>query len=329
MIVSQSTRTRSAITEPHVGECAFAAIVKATIKERGFAETLKSLKTTRKPRSAMRTVHEGVVELHASGRCCAALETDEGRLLIHGTESTRHKSSDPQVMPPSIARAAQVPAGPNELTPDQLLRQMAHAGDNAPCSLLCTIELTRFDPAQRQALLPLLWQYILNHRNSNDSQALIAAGAAIRKYVAMMPMEQMGTLAVLLEPGHRAPMSIDLEIEMAKMVYRNFEVHPPRTADPHPDLAERFWEMVQAYINPRILLRDKYPAATSLAIVAIVAMRSPLAEQAWQAACACPYRWFAELVDDDLDELHQTWCGKSLEAATWLNDLRTKVGVGA
>ncbi|NCC37652.1 MAG: hypothetical protein EOM24_37435 [Chloroflexia bacterium] len=204
---------------------------------------------------------------------------------------------------------------------------MAEAGDNAPCSLLCTIELTRFDPAQRQTLLPILWRYIINHRNSNDIDELIATGAAIRKYVAIMPMDRMGELAVLLEPGHRAPLAIDLEIEVAKMVYRNFEAHPPTPPDPHPELAERLWEMVQAYVNPRVLLRDKYPAATSLAIAAIVAMRSPLAEQAWRAARACPYGWFAELVDDDLRELHEQWAGKNPDAVAWLNELQASIGV--
>ena len=80
---------------------------------------------------------------------------------------------------------------------------------------------------------------------------LLALRAAIRKYIAIMPMEQMGELAALLETGHRSPLPIDLEIEVAKMVYRNFEVHPPVVADPQPELAQRFWDMVQAYINPR------------------------------------------------------------------------------
>jgi len=187
------------------------------------------------------------------------------------------------------------------------------------------MELLHFDPSQREAILPVLWQYILAHRNSNTPETLIAVGAAIRKYVAIMPMDRMDELAVLLESGHRSPLPIDLEIEVAKMVYRNLEVHPPVVADPYPELAKRFWEMVQAYINPRVLLRDKHSAATSLAIEAIVSMRSPLAEQAWQAAIACPFRWFGELVSDNLDNLHEQWSSGSADAATWLRELRNNV----
>ncbi len=209
------------------------------------------------------------------------------------------------------------------IAPNELLRQLAATGSSATSSLICEIELTRFDTSHRQVLLPLLWEYILEHRNSNIREELVAVGAAIRKYIANMPMDQMGTLGVLLESGQRSQLPIELEIEVAKMIYRNFETHPPLHPDPHPELAQRLWELVQAYVNPRILMRDKHSAAASLAIVAIVSMRSKLAEAAWQAAVGSPYRWFSELVSDDLDELLATWSRKNPEAAAWLVALRT------
>ena len=112
---------------------------------------------------------------------------------------------------------------------------------------------------------------------------------------------------------------------MAKMIYRNFEVHPPIVADSQPKLAQQLLEVVLAYTNPRILLRDKHSAAASLAIEAIVSMRSSLAEKAWQAAITCPYRWFAELVRDYIDDLHELWNVKSADAASWLCELRNDV----
>ena len=183
---------------------------------------------------------------------------------------------------------------------NQLLIDLAMFGANAPIALLCEIELAHFDPPQQKTLLPLLWRYTLEHRDSNNRDELVAVGAAIRKYVALMPMDQMGEL-----------------------VYRNFEVHPPTVADPHPQLAERLWEMAQAYLNPRILVRDKHAAAASLAVEAIVALRSPLADNAWQAVTECPCSWFTELVSDDLDELQQKWSDKNPDAAAWLGELRS------
>lgn len=302
------------------------ADVTAAMKEQGFPATLRWLKKGRIPRSSMMTV-EGVVEKLPSGHYDAALQTEEGPLLLRNVQRSDRGSIDPQLIPSNASQSFGATTDSDELTltADHLLRQLIDAVPNPSSSLICTVELTRFDPSERQALLPLLWQYILDHRNSNNRDELIAVGAAVRKYIAIMPIDRMGELAILLESGHKSPLSIELEIEVAKMIYRNFEAHPPAFADPQPELAQRLWEMVQAYINPRILLRDKHSAATSLAIEAIVSMWSPLAEQAMHAAVACPYHWFAELVSDDLNDLHETWSGKNPDAASWLAELRNNV----
>lgn len=305
----------------------FEAVLADSLEHNGFRKTLKSLDKGRKSATRMLTVHEGVVEESAAGMYTASLQTDMGHILLQDSGRTDFESTDPQFVSPITSRFADATSDTDVLTTDELLRQLSSAGANPPCSLLCEVELTRFDPTQREILLPLLWQYILDHRNSNDRNDLVAVGAAIRKYIAIMPMDRMGELAVLLESGHRSSLPIELEIEVAKMIYRNFEVHPPINADPQPELAQRLWEMVQAYTHPRILLRDKHSAAASLAIEAIVSMRSPLAEQAWQAAMECPFRWFAELVSDGLDDLQERWGEKHADAATWLRKLRESVVV--
>jgi hypothetical protein len=210
-------------------------------------------------------------------------------------------------------------------TSGELVARLAAAQGSPPAELLCTIEMARFAPQERDGLLPLLWQYIVDHRDSNDRNELVGVAAAIRKYVAIMPMERIGELAELLEAGHRSPLPIELVIEVAKMIYRNFEVCPPPVADPQPKLADRLYDVVLAYIHPRVLLLEKCSAAASLAIEAIVAMRSPLAESAWKEAMACPYHWFAELVSDEIDELHEKWRDKGADAAVWLDQLRNTV----
>lgn len=207
------------------------------------------------------------------------------------------------------------------LAPDDLISSLASLGNGAPAGLVCEIELTRFDPAQRSRLLPLLWGFILTHRDSNALEKLAAVGAAIRKYIAIMPMEQMGQLAVLLESGHQSAIPIELEIEVAKMIYRNFEVHPPLTADPCPELARPLWDMVRTYANPRLLLRDKHSAAASLSIQAIIAMRSQFAGDALHIATQSPYRWFSEIVVEGLNRLCERWTSASPDAAAWLTAL--------
>lgn len=306
----------------------FKASVMAAVKQGGFARTLKSLNKGRLPAAGIATVLEGTVEESASGLYDAALNTDKGRVVLRNAQRT-DRSTDPQLVSSREDVFFAASADIAEMTADELLRQLRDAGPNPPCRLLCVVELTRFKPSQHEVLLPLLWQYILAHRDSNDRDELVAAGAAIRKYIAIMPMDRMGELAVLLESGHRSPLPIDLEIEVAKMIFRNFEVHPPVAIDTQPELAQRLLEMVHAYLNPRILLRDKHSAAASLAVDAIVAMRSSLAVEALQEVAQSPYRWFAELVSDDLDDLHETWRRRNPEAADWLGELRDPVSVHA
>jgi len=274
--------------------------------------------------SKMVTVREGVMEIWPDGSNYAALTTDAGRYITRG-HRTERQSEDPQSVPPRTSPPDNTSTSSSVLTPAQLLQQLIDAGEAPSCSLICQAELTRFNPLEHQVLLPLLWRYILAHRNSNRRDVLAAVGAAIRKYIAIMPMDRMGALAVLLESGSRSPLPIELEIEVAKMIFRNFEVYPPADADPQPELAQRLLDIVQVYTHPRILLRDKHSAAASLAIEAIVSMRSPLAEQAWQAAVDCPYGWFAELVSDDLEDLYEQWGDKSPASAKWLRELRDEV----
>ena len=150
-------------------------------------------------------------------------------------------------------------------------------------------------------------------------------GAAIRKYIALVPLDRLGELTALLDPVQRAPLPLDLEIEVAKMIYRNFEVNPPSVLDPQPLLAERLWELAQTYLNPRILLREKHSAAASLSIEALVAMRSARAETAWIAAIQCPFTWFGEMVSDDLAELRLRWARRNEKVVAWLDQLRDRV----
>ena len=132
-------------------------------------------------------------------------------------------------------------------------------------------------------------------------------------------------VAALLAPDNRSPLPLELELEVAKMIFRNFEVHPPLQATPQSQLASNLMRMAQAYLNPRLLLRDKYSACASLAIEAIVAMRSDLAAEAWDSAMRSPHRWFGEIVNADLAELGSRWSSRNAEAADWLAMFRLSV----
>lgn len=190
---------------------------------------------------------------------------------------------------------------------------------------VCEAELIRFEDDDRGEFVDVLWRYIQENRDSNDPAVLVAVGSAIRKYVANMPIERMGTLSELLEPGHRSPLDVTLELELAKMAFRFFKAYPPPHRDPEPVLGGHLWKMAQDYTNPRFLLRGENSAVASLAIDAVIAMRGSHAEEAWRLAVESPYRWFREVIEDDLDELREEWVLKNAEVTDWLDHLRADV----
>ena len=292
-------------------------LVKRGIKQRGFGPTYRSLKNGKFPHPGMYDV-TGVMEYKASGRIDASLDTDQGDVIViqnaacSNLEQAHSESFD------SSSKGLEFSTG-------ELVAEISRTGIETVPETICEIEVSVFDKDQKQIILPMLWNYILHNRNSNNRKVLTAVGAAVRKYVALMPMDEMEKLAVLLEPIQRSVISPELELEIAKMVYRNFETRPPLEVDPLPALAAQLLEIVQLYINPRILLRDKNSSIASLSIEALVAMQSSMAEVAWKAAIACPCNWFRNIVSDDLEGLGHRWRQFDLKAAAWLDDLRNRV----
>jgi nitroreductase len=166
-------------------------------------------------------------------------------------------------------------------------------------------------------LSSILWDYISTHRDDIRSDVLTAVGSAIRKYIAMLDVSRMNEIASLLEAGHRAPLSLELELEVVKMIYRKFEANPPAATDTEVALAARLWEMAQDYMRPRFILREKYATVASLAVEAIVALRGSEASDAVAAVLSSPFAWFREMVTDDLARLVGRWRQKNSNAADW------------
>ena len=243
------------------------------------------------------------------------------------TPAETHETGIPAI---PVGEVQAVPSGGGidvEVSPHDLIERLA-APDTSRATrqqLVCTAELLKFSQVEQETLLELLWRYILDCRDSNDSDELVAVGSAIRKFAAIIPMDRMELLAKLIEPGHRAALAVELELEVAKMVYRNFEVHPPAEPDQQSELTEQLWRLARDYLNPRFLLREKHSAVASLAIEALIAMRSSVAEVAWRAALECPYRWFGEMVSDHVATLQSCWVGRSDSAVAWLDDLQSRV----
>jgi hypothetical protein len=301
----------------------FSAVIQESIKRHGFVKTLKELQrfrasSRRRIDVGMHDIQGGVLEITDHGRVDAALDTKEGKRMVVTGWRTDDISSDVQTATEGTEHG-------EPLAPDQLLSEIIKAGDNVPSNLICEAEFAIFDLQQKQVVLPLLWKYIVSHIHSKRAEELIATASAIRKYIAIMPMDRMGDLSILIAPGNHDPLPLPLELEVIKMIFRNFEVHPPEI-DPYPDLALLLLNIAKAYVNPIILLRDKHSAIAVLAIEAIVAMRSSHSLDALSVAANSQYRWLGEMVYDDLRRLRAKWASQSSAAAPWLDVILAQTG---
>jgi len=157
-------------------------------------------------------------------------------------------------------------------------------------------EVVSFPPGQVGTLNHLLRQFIEQYRNSDDQQDLVAVGSAIRKYVTTMSRDGLSALAILLDAEHNATVPIEVELEVAKTLVRTLVQKPPEESDSEPELADRLHEIVNAYLNPRLLSRDKVGAVTLNAILALCLLRTRHTGALQKSLADFRASWFTELV---------------------------------
>lgn len=173
--------------------------------------------------------------------------------------------------------------------------------------LIVEAEVIRFAKEQVPQLLSVLWRFIESYRDSNDVEDLVAVGSAIRKLVALMDASEIGSVASLLETGHRATLPLETEVELTKMIARKFRANPPQSLDPEPQLAERLFGLFGAYSSPHVLPRGKHKTVAMNALLGLAGMCSPKAEEAVQRVNSLPFRWFGEHLCQELEQLVDCW----------------------
>lgn len=115
-------------------------------------------------------------------------------------------------------------------------------------------EVIEFSEPQAQELLRHLRAYIERFYSSKDETILTAVGAAVRTYIAVLPVEELDRVASLL--ASQPSMPTPLENEIAKMVLRKLTATPPERAGMYPLLEKQLAEIAEAYLHTKWLLRD-------------------------------------------------------------------------
>ena len=221
------------------------------------------------------------------------------------------------------------------LSSEEVLRRLvsrAPSPEERRC-LIIDAEVLDFEPHQLERLDVALSGFIsaCRHRSGNDPADLVAAGAAIRKYVATMGVDEgLPYVARLLEAGPEVLVPLEIELEATKMVVRKLTANPPRGDDTFPDLADRLVEMARAYLNPRLLTREKYGAISLNSILGLVLLRSRHVADVLRLLSGLDVPWFKKSLAQRAGrighELRGQHAGESLQALVdRLSELETQL----
>ncbi|MGO9599235.1 MAG: hypothetical protein ACLP7Q_14705 [Isosphaeraceae bacterium] len=203
-------------------------------------------------------------------------------------------------VPPSPGDSAD-PEGQSELdlTPERVLRELENSvlSNSERGKLVIEAELLEFSEVQAASLTKLLRRFIDDCRESNVPSDLVAVASAIRKFVATASTgEAFDYAASLLRASSRAPPSIELELEVTKMVVRRLTANPPASDQSFPDLAIRLKELCETYLNPRLLARENHGAVALNAVLGLVLTRDHAAIDVIGRVRGLNASWFQKLV---------------------------------
>ena len=183
-------------------------------------------------------------------------------------------------------------------SPQELLDKLADetTPESQRWDLILQAEVTSFDDEQIEELCQLLYVYILEKRDSSDTSDLVAVASAIRKLAANIRLKDLSRLSDVLSSEHVAPIPLEIELEVAKVIVRKLSQTPPDADDSERELSDRLMELVQTYLKPRLLSRQLYGATALNAVLAILLLRANHTQEVVRMLVELPSIWFLELV---------------------------------
>ena len=197
-----------------------------------------------------------------------------------------------------------IPEQCEELDSQALLDELRSPRDpQSRRHLVLVLEPLSFNGGQIAELRELLRQFIEENRDSNVPEDLVAVGSAIRKFVGILPADQLGEISFILESGHRAPVAPEIELEVAKMIVRKLTVNVSREPNFLPDLANQLADLARTYLNPRLLPRQYHAAIALNSILALALLRSDLLPEVNEILRPLRAPWFKQLVARRAEEI--------------------------
>lgn len=165
-------------------------------------------------------------------------------------------------------------------------------------------EITAFSGDQVAALVGLLRSFALENRDSDNFDTQVAVSAAVRKLVANLPPDQIGSVAELLVADHHMPVPLYVELEVTKSIVQWLLNQP--CGEDESELAAGLMELAKTYINPRLLAREKHGATALNAVLGLLLLRTDSTENVIQLIERAGVAWFSDLVASRAERLCET-----------------------
>lgn len=191
--------------------------------------------------------------------------------------------------------------------------------------LVLHAEDVHFSETEREELAPLLLDFIEQNRDSNNRLDVIATASAIRRYVSVLRIEDLGKVIPLLRPRDGVTASPANQLEILKMLARTYEVHPPSRENPEPDLAKEVFRVAEAHLNPYVFEGEMHAAIALHACLALAGTASPEAHEVYSQVRDLPFVWFRKLVRRETQRMEKIWETKA--APTVVQELRKLVEI--
>jgi len=169
-------------------------------------------------------------------------------------------------------------------------------------------EVKPFRGEQRTRLLAALSGYIDENRFVEDEDSLITLCSAIRKYAMNMQESQFEGYADWLLPTETATLHHEAEMEFAKGICWRLEFEPHSWPAQYPHLTKTLFDLVDSYLTSRLILQKSYANTAMFGIVALHILeaasgsRVELVSKLREKTIGSGVKWFAEMVNDNLDE---------------------------
>ncbi|MCA9437327.1 MAG: hypothetical protein KC978_16195 [Candidatus Omnitrophica bacterium] len=173
--------------------------------------------------------------------------------------------------------------------------------------IILLAEEAHFSEEQRKELAPILLKFIEANRDSRSDRDLTVVASAVRRYVSVLPLEDLKSVVGLLHPKDGVTVSPDIQLEVLKMLARTYSVIPPRVRDPEPELALEVFELTKAHLNPYVFKGEKNAAIAFQGCLTLAGMLSPLAGEVFTKINELPYAWFRRLLLRECDKLAKKW----------------------